>query len=115
MPIDHAIGGFPASAPLVSKGGVHALTISLAAELAADNIRGNLVAPGVIRTPIHGDADAVFFGGVALLNRIREVEEITALTNYTLPKHSTDNRSAASFFCGKGRVNDSLALCAFHF
>lgn len=80
--IDHAIGGFPASAPLVSKGGIHALTTSLAAELAADHIRVNAVAPGVIRTPLHAGADVDSFGGIALLNRVGEVEEITAAVLY---------------------------------
>ena len=75
--VNHAMAGVPASAPLVTKGGIHALTVSLAAELAADNIRVNLVAPGVVRTPIYGDADVDSFGGVALLNRVGEVGEIT--------------------------------------
>ena len=80
--IDHAMAGLPASAPLVSKGGVHALTTSLAAELAADGIRVNLVAPGVIRTPLYGDADVDSFGGVALLNRVGEVDEVTEAVLY---------------------------------
>lgn len=87
--VEHAMAGVPASAPLVTKGGVHALTVSLAAELAADNIRVNLVAPGVVRTPIYGDADVDAFSGVALLNRVGEVKEITeavvhlAFANFT--------------------------------
>jgi len=75
--IMHSSASIPASAALISKGGVHALTTSLASELAADNIRVNAVAPGVVRTPLYGDADIDAFGGIALMNRVGEVEEIT--------------------------------------
>ena len=75
--IMHSMAGLPASAALITKGGVHALTTSLASELAADNIRVNAVAPGVIRTPIYGESDVDAFGGVALMNRVGEVKETT--------------------------------------
>ena len=38
--VDHAIAGFPATAPITSKGAIHALTRQLAAEFGKDNIRG---------------------------------------------------------------------------
>ena len=74
--VDHPSASVPASAALITKGGIHALTKSLAAELAADNIRVNMVAPGVIRTPLHDD-NVDDFRGVALMNRVGEVQEIT--------------------------------------
>jgi len=78
----HSMAGIPASAALVTKATMHALTISLASELAADNIRVNAVAPGIVRTPIYGDADVDAFGGIALVNRVGEVQEITEAVLY---------------------------------
>lgn len=80
--VNHPSASIPASAALITKGGVHSLTTSLAAELAADNIRVNMVAPGVIRTPIYGDADVDAFGGIALMKRVGEVQEITEAVMY---------------------------------
>lgn len=82
--IDHALGGFPASAPLVSKGGVHALTVSLAAELAGDRIRVNAVAPGIVRTPLHDPEMVDALGALALQNRIGETGEIAAAVLFLL-------------------------------
>ncbi len=78
----HSMAGIPASAAVVTKAAMHALTTSLASELAADNIRINTVAPGIIRTPIYGDADVDAFGGIALMNRVGEVQEITEAVIY---------------------------------
>ncbi len=76
--VDHALGGFPASAPVASKGAVHALTLQLAAEFGKDNIRVNTVAPGIVRTPIHarnGIENVDDLAGLSLLGRVGEGEE----------------------------------------
>jgi NAD(P)-dependent dehydrogenase (short-subunit alcohol dehydrogenase family) len=48
------IAGLPASIPMITKGGIDAITLSLASEYAKNNIRFNTVAPGVVDTPLHG-------------------------------------------------------------
>lgn len=80
--VDHPSASLPASAALISKGGVHALTTSLAAELAPRGITVNGVAPGVIRTTIYGDADVDALAGVALLERVGDVADTTAAVLY---------------------------------
>jgi len=83
--VDHAIGGFPATAPLTSKGAIHALTRQLAAEFGKNNIKVNTIAPGTIRSPLQGkigieDADSL--AGLHLLNRIGEADEIAEAAYY---------------------------------
>lgn len=51
---DNPMAGFPASIPMMTKGGINAITLSLANEYAKDHIRFNAVAPGVVNTPLHG-------------------------------------------------------------
>jgi len=77
--VDHAIAGFPASAPIAIKGAIHSLSIQLAAELAEHKIRVNTVAPGVIRSGLQakiGIDDVDAFGGLHLLNRVGESREV---------------------------------------
>ena len=45
-----------ASVLMVTKGGLDAITLSLASEYAKNNIRFNAVAPGVVDTPLHAAA-----------------------------------------------------------
>ncbi len=88
--VDHAIAGFPATAPLTSKGAIHSLTRSLAAEFGKNNIRVNTIAPGIIRSPLQGkigveDADSL--AGLHLLNRIGEAEEVAEAAYYLATSH----------------------------
>jgi len=50
---DHANSAVPAALAALTKGGLNAVTKSLAIEYAARGIRVNAVSPGIIRTPMH--------------------------------------------------------------
>lgn len=83
--VDHAIDGFPATAPISSKGGVHAFTRQLAAEFGKNNIRVNAIAPGIIRSPLQaktGVDNADSLAGLHLLKRIGETHDVAQLALY---------------------------------
>jgi NAD(P)-dependent dehydrogenase (short-subunit alcohol dehydrogenase family) len=82
--VNHGIAGVPITAQMASKAAIHALTIQLAAEFGKDNIRVNTIAPGTIRTPMHGDS-VDQSAGLHLLNRVGEVEDIAQMV-YTVAK-----------------------------
>ncbi len=52
---NNGVAGVPSSAPIAAKGGITALTRNLSTELAADRIRINAVAPGIVPTPLYGE------------------------------------------------------------
>jgi len=81
----HALSGAPSTAPISSKGAIHSLTLQLAAEFGKQNIRVNTIAPGVIRTPMHGE-DADQSAGIHLLNRVGEVEHVAQMV-YAVAKN----------------------------
>ncbi len=78
------VTAIPSSAPVAAKGAVNAITRSLAIELAADNIRVNAVAPGIIKTPIHGRTDEQFeeLSGMQPLGRVGEIKDIVDAVLY---------------------------------
>lgn len=82
----HAISQSPSTAPISSKGAIHALTLQLAAEFGKDNIRVNTVAPGLIRTPMH-DESIDNNAGIHLINRIGEPEEVAQMI-HSIAKNS---------------------------
>jgi len=82
----HAIAQSPSTAPISSKGAIHALTLQLAAEFGKDNIRVNTVAPGLIRTPMH-DESIDNSAEIHLINRIGEPEEVAQMI-HSIAKNS---------------------------
>jgi NAD(P)-dependent dehydrogenase (short-subunit alcohol dehydrogenase family) len=87
--VNRSFGGIPMTAPMTSKGAIHALTIQLAAEFGRHNIRINTVAPGTIRTPMHGD-DVHKSAGLHLLDRVGEAEDIAQMV-YSVAKSNFIN------------------------
>ena len=67
-------GGSPSALSSLTKGGLAAVTRSLAAEYASRGVRVNAVAPGVIKTPDH---DAASYEGMAgPVGRVGEISDI---------------------------------------
>lgn len=87
--VHHALGGVPITAPMSSKGAIHSLTLQLAAEFGKRNIRVNTIAPGTIRTPMHG-SDADKMAGLHLVDRIGEAEDVAQMI-YTVAKSNFIN------------------------
>jgi len=98
--VNHALGGAPATAPVASKGAIHALTIQLAAEFGCRNIRVNTIAPGVIRTPMHGE-NGDSMAGIHLVNRIGEVDDVAEMI-YTVAKSNFINGAIINVDGGMG-------------
>ena len=82
--VNHGIAGVPITAQMASKGAIHSLTAQLAAEFGKFNIRVNTIAPGTIRTPMHGNT-VDESAGLHLLNRVGEAEDIAQMV-YTVAK-----------------------------
>lgn len=76
------VAATPSSVPAMAKGGIHALSRSLAIELAPEKIRVNVIAPAVVETPLFdGVATAdemAYFNAFHPLGRNGQAPDITA-------------------------------------
>lgn len=80
--VGQPVKGVPAALASLSKGGLDAVTRSLAIEYADKSIRVNAVAPGIIRTPMHQPEAHGFLAGLHPLGRMGEVQEIVEAVLY---------------------------------
>lgn len=84
------ITGLPASIPMITKGGLNAITISLANEYAKNNIRFNAVGPGAVDTPLHEKTPKDFMKAISPLGTISDPKDIAGAVVYlTEARHVT--------------------------
>jgi NAD(P)-dependent dehydrogenase (short-subunit alcohol dehydrogenase family) len=87
---EHPIAGLPASISMLTKGGLNAITVSLASEYAKNNIRFNAVAPGAVDTPIVKDIPKDFLMTLSPMGAISDAKDIADAVIYlTEARHIT--------------------------
>jgi NAD(P)-dependent dehydrogenase (short-subunit alcohol dehydrogenase family) len=73
---DHPIAGVTASVPMITKGGIEAISKNLAMEYAKEGIRFNCVAPGIVDTPLHKNDPKDFLRTLSPMGSISDAQEI---------------------------------------
>jgi len=74
--VGHPIAGINSAVPMITKGGLEAVTRSLAMEYVKQAIRVNAVAPGIVDTPMHKNDPKEFLKTLQPMGRISEVRDI---------------------------------------
>jgi NAD(P)-dependent dehydrogenase (short-subunit alcohol dehydrogenase family) len=88
--VNNPIAGVTASLPMITKGGLEAVTLSLATEYAKQKIRFNAVAPGVVDTPLHKNNPKDFLKTLSPMGTISDVKDIVdAVVYLTEARHVT--------------------------
>jgi NAD(P)-dependent dehydrogenase (short-subunit alcohol dehydrogenase family) len=85
--LDNPIVGVPASIPMITKGGLDAITRSLAIEYAKNNIRFNAVAPGSVDTPLHKKNPKDFLKTLSPMGTISDANDIAEAVVYLTEAH----------------------------
>ena len=80
--VDNPIAGVTASVSMITKGGLNAITRSLAMEYAKEHIRFNAVAPGVVDSPLHAEDPEDSLKTLSPMGTISSVEDIASAVIY---------------------------------
>jgi NAD(P)-dependent dehydrogenase (short-subunit alcohol dehydrogenase family) len=80
--VDNPIAGVPASLAMITKGGLNAVTVSLASEYAKDQIRFNAVAPGTVDTPMHKNNPKDFLKTFSPMGTISDPKDVADAVIY---------------------------------
>ncbi len=88
--VNHPIWGVNGSVPMMTKGGLEAITRSLAMEYAKEGIRFNAVAPGIVNTPMHANDSSEFLKSLSPMGEISDIADIVdAIIYLTEARHVT--------------------------
>jgi NAD(P)-dependent dehydrogenase (short-subunit alcohol dehydrogenase family) len=79
---EQPMASIPAALTSLTKGGLNAVTRSLAIEYADRGIRVNAVSPGTIKTPMHQPESYEFLAGLQPMGRMGEIQEIVDAVLY---------------------------------
>jgi NAD(P)-dependent dehydrogenase (short-subunit alcohol dehydrogenase family) len=74
--VEQADGSRPAALSVLTKGGLVAVTKSLAIEYASRGPRVNAVSLGVIKTPVHDESSYAGMGALHPVGRVGEIEDV---------------------------------------
>jgi len=80
--VEHADVKVPSALASLTKGGVAAVTKSLATEYAATGVRVNAVSPGVIKTPMHAPETYDGLGTLHPMGRMGETSDVVSAIMY---------------------------------
>jgi NAD(P)-dependent dehydrogenase (short-subunit alcohol dehydrogenase family) len=80
--VGQPVKAVPSALASLTKGGLDAVTRSLAIEYADRAIRVNAVAPGIIKTPMHAPETHAFLASLHPMNRMGEVAEVVEAVMY---------------------------------
>ena len=80
--VGQPVRGVPSALASLTKGGLDAVTRSLAIEYAGRGIRVNAVAPGIIATPMHKPETHAFLAGLHPVGRMGTVQEVVEAVLY---------------------------------
>jgi len=79
---DHPVAPLTASVPMITKGGINAISRSLALEYAKQGIRVNVVAPGVVDTPLLAGTPKDFLNTLSPLGQLADSKDIAEAVLY---------------------------------